>query len=82
VNPEEASLTRADDGLFNVTDGEADADAAVTVVQGSLEGSNVNVIEAMVNMISLARQFDSQMKLMQTAENNENKASQILNLNG
>lgn len=82
VNPEEASLTRADDGLFNVTDGEADADASVTVVQGSLEGSNVNVIEAMVNMISLARQFDSQMKLMQTAENNENKASQILNLNG
>jgi flagellar basal-body rod protein FlgF len=81
VNPEEATLRRADDGLFNSTDGEADADATVSVVQGSLEGSNVNVIEAMVNMISLARQFDSQMKLMQTAENNANKASQLFNLN-
>lgn len=80
VNPEDASMTRADDGLFNTADGEADADASVSIVQGSLESSNVNVIEAMVNMISLARQFDSQMKLMQTAENNENKASQLFNL--
>lgn len=81
VNPEETSLVRATDGLFNTINGEADADATVGVVQGSLEGSNVNVIEAMVNMISLARQFDSQMKLMQTAENNANKASQLFNLN-
>lgn len=80
VNPEEASMVRADDGLFNTAEGEADADATVAVVQGSLEGSNVNVIDAMVNMISLARQFDSQMKLMQTAENNANKASQLFNL--
>lgn len=80
VNPEEASLIRGDDGLFNAAEGEADADATVAVVQGSLEGSNVNVIDAMVNMISLARQFDSQMKLMQTAENNANKASQLFNL--
>lgn len=80
VNPEEASMVRAEDGLFNTKEGEAEADATVTVVQGSLEGSNVNVIEAMVNMISLARQFDSQMKLMQTAENNANKASQLFNL--
>ncbi len=81
VNPEEASLTRAADGLFNAAEGEAEADATVGVVQGSLESSNVNVIEAMVNMISLARQFDSQMKLMSTAENNANKASQLFNLN-
>lgn len=80
VDPEESALVRADDGLFNTTDGAADADASVVVVNGSLEGSNVNVIEAMVNMINLARQFDSQMKLMQTAENNENKASQLFNL--
>ena len=81
VNPEETNLVRADDGLFNTRDGNpADADAGVAVVSGALEGSNVNVIEAMVNMINLARQFDSQMKLMQTAENNANKASQIFNL--
>lgn len=81
VNPDDASMIRGDDGLFTTSNGDADADAVVRVVQGSLESSNVNVIEAMVNMISLARSFDSQMKLMQTAENNDNKASQIFNLN-
>ncbi len=81
VNPDDASMIRGDDGLFTTGNGDADADAVVRVVQGSLESSNVNVIEAMVNMISLARSFDSQMKLMQTAENNDNKASQIFNLN-
>ena len=35
---------------------------------GALEGSNVNVVEAMVGMISLARQFDMQMKILQNAD--------------
>jgi len=50
------------------------------VIGGALEGSNVNVVEAMVNMISLGRQFEMQMKLLQNAENNANKASQLLSL--
>lgn len=81
VNPPEANLVRGADGLFNTKDGSpAEIDADVNLVGGALEGSNVNVVEAMVNMINLARQFDTQMKLMQTAENNANKASQILSL--
>jgi len=81
VNPSETNLVRGSDGLFTTRDGNpAEADATVNVVNGALEGSNVNVVEAMVNMISLARQFDTQMKLMQTAENNANKASQLFNL--
>lgn len=82
VNPPEASLVRGDDGLFRTSDGSpADADAGVALIGGALEGSNVNVVEAMVDMISLARQFDMQMKLLQNAENNANKASQLLGLN-
>jgi flagellar basal-body rod protein FlgF len=81
VNPPEANLVRGADGLFNTKDGSpAEVDADVNLVGGALEGSNVNVVEAMVNMINLARQFDTQMKLMQTAENNANKASQLLSL--
>lgn len=81
VNPAENNLVRGDDGLFNTRDGsQADADAMVNVVSGALESSNVNVIESMVNMISLARQFDAQMKIMQNAENNANKASQLFNM--
>lgn len=81
VNPPEANLTRGDDGFFRTKDGKsADADAAVTVVDGSVEGSNVNVVTAMVDMISLGRQFEMQMKLISSAESNANKASQILTL--
>ncbi|HEY0841703.1 flagellar basal-body rod protein FlgF [Methylotenera sp.] len=81
VNPPQANLVRADDGLFTTKDGKpATADANVSVVQGALESSNVNVVDAMVTMISLARQFETQMKLIQTAENNANKASQLLQL--
>ncbi|MFC3109606.1 flagellar basal-body rod protein FlgF [Undibacterium arcticum] len=81
VNPEEASLERGDDGLFRVKGGgEADADAAVSVVGGALEGSNVNVVDAMVSMINLGRQFEMQMNLLKNAESNASKASQILSM--
>ncbi len=81
VNPDEANLERKADGLFGTKDNSiADADANVTIASGALEGSNVNVVDAMVNMISLARQFETQMKLIQSAENNANKASQLFNL--
>lgn len=81
VNPPEANLVRASDGLFMMKDGSpAEVDAKVTLVGGALEGSNVNVIDSMVTMISLARQFETQMKLLQSAENNANKAAQIMSL--
>jgi len=80
VNPEEASLERGDDGLFRVKGGEADADASVSVVGGALEGSNVNVVDAMVSMINLGRQFEMQMNLLKNAESNASKASQILSM--
>jgi flagellar basal-body rod protein FlgF len=81
VNPPEADLVRGDDGLFRLRDGNAaDADPKVTVISGALESSNVNVVDEMVNMISLARQFDMQMKLLQHAENNDGKAAQLLSM--
>lgn len=81
VNPPEEMLVRGKDGLFELKNGQPAAiDPEVQLVGGSLEGSNVNVVEAMVNMISLARQFDFQMKLLEKAENNANKASQLLSL--
>ena len=48
--------------------------------QGALEGSNVNVTDAMVNLISLARQFEMQIKLLQTADQNAQRANQLLSL--
>ncbi len=81
VNPPDASLVRGDDGYFRTKDSSAaDADPNVTLVGGALEGSNVSVVEAMVSMISLGRQFEMQMKLLQNAENNATKASQLLSM--
>lgn len=81
VNPPEDTIVRGDDGLFRLRNGDtADADGSVRVVGGSLEGSNVNVVDAMVNMISLARQFEMHMNMLKNAENNASKASQLLSL--
>ncbi|MET0268588.1 MAG: flagellar basal-body rod protein FlgF [Duganella sp.] len=81
VNPDPQGLLRGDDGLFRQADGTpAQNDPAVRVVDGVLEGSNVNPVDSMVNMISLARQFEMQMSLLKNAENNAAKATQILAL--
>lgn len=81
VNPAEGSLQRGDDGLFRLRGGgAADADPAVQLATGSVEGSNVNPVEALVGMIALARQFDLHMKLIQNAEANSRQATQLLNV--
>ena len=82
VNPPAADLVRGDDGLFRLKSGEpAIADPEVSVISGALEASNVNVVDAMVDMISLARQFDMQIKMLERAESNDSKASQLLSMN-
>ena len=78
VNPPEQSMYRGDDGLFRVRNGVADTDPNVKLQGGALEGSNVNVVEAMVGMINVARQFDMHMKVLQNADSNDRQATQIL----
>jgi len=79
----EGPLTRGDDGLFRAPDGaDLPASAVARVQEGALEGSNVNPIETMVQMIAAARQYETQTKMMQTAEQNEKTASQLLSAGG
>ena len=82
VNPPENELQRGGDGLFRRAGGApAEVDENVKLATEALEGSNVNPVDAMVSMISLARQFDMQIKMLQTADANANKANQILSMN-
>jgi flagellar basal-body rod protein FlgF len=75
-------MVRGDDGLFRSKDGKpAEADQNVNLVSGFLESSNVNAVEAMVNMISLARQFETQMKILTTTDNDARQAAKILSVN-
>ena len=81
VNPRETDLVRGDDGLFRLKSGApAPLDPKATIVSGALESSNVNVVNEMVNMISLARQFDMQMKILQRADENDSKAARLLSM--
>jgi len=79
VNPPEVDLVRGQDGLFRLNTGDpAPQDDNVRVASGYLENSNVNPVEEMVSMISLARQFEMQMRMITTAETNDRAATQVL----
>ena len=82
VTPTEAqSLQRSADGFFRSRDGETlPADRTAKLAAGVLESSNVNPVEAMVGMINAARQFEAQMRLIQTAEANDKSATQLLGI--
>ncbi|QLG88136.1 flagellar basal-body rod protein FlgF [Chitinibacter bivalviorum] len=83
VNPANDQLEKGLDGLFRLRSGEpAQTDPAVQLASGGIEGSNVNSVEQLVNMISTQRHFDLQVKLLQTAEQNSRSASSIMSLNG
>ena len=79
VNPPEDQLTRGGDGLFRGGTGELDD--TVRVVSGVLETSNVNVSDAMVQIISLSRQFELQTQMMQTIDEDAQTADKLLSLN-
>lgn len=83
VNPAAADMVRGDDGLFRMQQGVTapPADPSVTLLSGALEGSNVNPVEAMVDMIANARRFEMQMKAVQTAESNDQSANKLLGMN-
>lgn len=79
VNPPSSSLVRASDGLFVMANGKtAPAEASVRLASGVLESSNVDVADAMVNMIDLARSFDLQVKVMHADKTNSAASSQLL----
>ena len=81
VNPPVETLKKGPDGLMRVADGgSAEDDPKVRVAAGFLEGSNVNTVEAMVGMIAVSRQFEIQMKLLQTMESNDQRATQLLSI--
>jgi len=83
VNPPVGSLVKGGDGLLRPTDGStAVSDPNVRMVDGMLEGSNVNPVDALVGMISVARQFETQMRLLNSAEQNSREANKLLAANG
>ena len=74
-------MVKGDDGLLRTRDNApAEASSDVKLVSGSLESSNVNSVEAMVNMIGLARAFEISVKIMETAKQMDERSTQLMNL--
>jgi flagellar basal-body rod protein FlgF len=81
VNPPKDQLEKGEDGLMRVKDGQpVAASPQVSLVAGSLEASNVNAVEEMVQMIDLQRQYELQIKLMKSVEDDGAAGSQLLKL--
>jgi len=79
VNPPNGEIERGTDGLFRRKDGfEAVMAAEVRLQSGMLEKSNVNPIEEMTQMISLQRQFDMNVKMMNTADENGQRSETLM----
>lgn len=81
VRPANEDLEKLNDGLMHLKDGKtAEASADVTLVQGALEGSNVNAISAMVDMIELAKNFELQTKVMKEADENAGASAKLMQM--
>lgn len=77
----ESQLQRGADGLMRARPGvRLDSAAGNAVLSGTLESSNVNLADTMVNMISLARQFELQTRIMKTTDENAQAAAQVLRM--
>jgi flagellar basal-body rod protein FlgF len=79
VNPPEKNLQKGSDGLLRLKDGStAETDPNVTLTSGVLESSNVNAAQSLINMIELQRLYEFQVRSMNSSDQNEQMAEQML----
>ena len=81
VNPDLNNIQRGADGLFHTKDGAVlNADPQVQVRAGMVEGSNVNAVDEMVDMISLQRHYEMQVKMMKKADELSTRGNMLLRI--
>lgn len=81
VNPPTGDLVKGEDGLMRLKNGgQAPADGSVSLLSGALETSNVNPVDSMVRIIELARQYETQVKMMSAAKEDDAASDRILQL--
>lgn len=81
VSPPITSLQKGTDGLFYVSGNQpVKQNESIKLTTGALEGSNVNPVETLTNLIELSRQFDMDTNLMKTMSDDGSKANQILSI--
>lgn len=79
LQPEQ--IQKGPDGLFHlVEDGSVKPSETVRLTPKSLEGSNVNTVKSMVDLIELSREFEMHARVMKSIEDNAARSNQLLNI--
>ncbi|MFP8965818.1 flagellar basal-body rod protein FlgF [Pokkaliibacter sp. CJK22405] len=79
VNPDIRDVVKGEDGLFQQENGQPAApDVNTRMVSGFLEASNVNAVEEFTNMLSISRQYELNVKVMQAVDENAQQENQLL----
>lgn len=68
------------ENLYRTVDGAAQTDCTATVNQGYTEASNINVVSEMVEMISIAREYESGQKVINAVDDMLSKMVSISEL--
>lgn len=84
VNPDLQQMEKGEDGLFRLRDQQPDqiqpADLTVQIEPGHLEHSNVNPVTSLTQIMALHRQYEMQVKVMKTADENAQATAQIMEI--
>jgi flagellar basal-body rod protein FlgF len=81
VNPEYSNLQKKNDGLFYLANNEAAPPSRdVELVAESLEGSNVEPVSTLIDLIEISRKFEYQTKLMKSLEENNTVSNRLLDV--
>lgn len=82
VNPSLADLHKGTDGLFYSSDsgGVSRPDESIRLIGGALEGSNVNPVSTLTDLIELSRQFEMHTNLMKSLQEDTAAANQLLQI--
>lgn len=80
VNPDVNDLEKRSDGLLYAKNEnqELEPDPDIRITSGFLEGSNVNPMEELTRVLTLSRQYEMSVKLMQTAQQNSEASARLL----
>lgn len=81
ASPTGSEIAKGLDGLFRVKGGGAlPSDPQAKVRSGSLEGSNVNQTQALVDMIDASRAWDTQLKMINSAKEMDTAGAELMRL--
>lgn len=81
VNPPIAQLKKGEDGFFYTANGASPADQNVRIVAGALNGSNVDTVRELMELIDIARLFDFNANSVKKMDENSSKLNEVLAAN-